>query len=97
MPKKNLNNEIARVAYEIYVQSGYVQGHDLDHWLEAERIILSNHVPKLKKKDEVVKTLKTSLAKKISKATVKKTNTKKTPKSTGTKSVKNSNFTLKMD
>ena len=88
MSKKNLPNEIAMVAYEIYMQSGYVHGHDLDHWLEAERIVLSNQVAKPKKKDKVVKTLKTSPAKKITKTSVKKTETKKTQKPTEAKSIK---------
>lgn len=87
MTNKNLHNEIARVAYEIYVQGSYDQGHDLNHWLEAERIVLSNHIPKPKKNDKAVKTLKTSPAKKITKAPVKKTETKKTPKPTRAKSV----------
>lgn len=87
MTKKNLHNKIARVAYEIYVQRGYDQGHDLSHWLEAERIVLSNQVPKPKKKDKAVKTLKTSPAKKITKTSVKKTEAKKTPKPTRAKSV----------
>ncbi len=30
-------DEIARRAYEIYEQSGFRQGQDLDHWLIAER------------------------------------------------------------
>ncbi len=88
MSKKNLHNEIAGVAYEIYVQSCYEHGHDLDHWLEAERIVLSNQVAKPKKKDKVVRTLKTSPAKKITKTSVKKTETKKTPKPTEAKSIK---------
>jgi hypothetical protein len=28
---------IARRAYELYERGGYEQGHDLDHWLMAER------------------------------------------------------------
>ena len=28
---------IAARAYELYVQRGYQEGHDRDHWLEAER------------------------------------------------------------
>ena len=34
-----LYEEIARVAYEIYEKSGYIEGRDLDNWLEAERIV----------------------------------------------------------
>ena len=30
-------DEVARRAYEIYEQSGFQDGRDLDHWLVAER------------------------------------------------------------
>lgn len=37
----NLHEEIAKVAYELYLKRGCVHGHDLDDWLEAERIVLA--------------------------------------------------------
>jgi hypothetical protein len=36
-----LNERIARKAYELYEQRGWQHGHDLDDWLEAERMILA--------------------------------------------------------
>jgi hypothetical protein len=33
--------EIERAAYELYAASGYTEGHSLDHWLEAERVLSS--------------------------------------------------------
>ena len=30
------HEQIAQRAYEIFVERGQPQGHDLDHWLEAE-------------------------------------------------------------
>ena len=30
---------IAQKAYELYEQSGRVEGRDLEHWLEAERLV----------------------------------------------------------
>jgi hypothetical protein len=35
------DQEIARVAYELYLKSGRIEGHDFENWLEAERIVLS--------------------------------------------------------
>ena len=35
----DLYEEIAKVAYEIYEKSGYIEGRDLDNWLEAERVV----------------------------------------------------------
>jgi hypothetical protein len=34
-------DEIAAVAYQIYVNSGRIEGRDEQNWLEAERIVLS--------------------------------------------------------
>ena len=31
--------EIARVAYELFERRGSVHGHDLEDWVEAERIV----------------------------------------------------------
>ncbi len=31
--------EVAQVAYELYEQRGRVDGHDLQDWLEAQRIV----------------------------------------------------------
>lgn len=32
-------NQVARVAYELYEQRGRADGHDLDDWLKAEAIV----------------------------------------------------------
>ena len=32
--------EVARVAYELFERRGRTHGHDLQDWLEAERIVL---------------------------------------------------------
>lgn len=39
----NLHDEISKVAYDLYLRRGCVHGHDLDDWLEAERIVLARH------------------------------------------------------
>ena len=31
--------EVRRVAFELYEQSGRIQGHELDNWLKAEKIV----------------------------------------------------------
>jgi hypothetical protein len=38
-----LRDEIERLAYEFFIQSGYIHGRCLHNWLEAERIILSRY------------------------------------------------------
>ena len=41
--KKDINDEIARVAYELYEKRGRAHGHGLEDWLEAERIVMERH------------------------------------------------------
>lgn len=36
----NKHHEIARLAYELYEKRGCSPGHEIDDWLEAERLIL---------------------------------------------------------
>ena len=39
----NLHEEIAKVAYELYMKSGGIDGKDRQNWLDAERIVLTRH------------------------------------------------------
>lgn len=39
----NLDEEIRRRAYELWVQCGYQSGHENEHWLSAEREIRSRY------------------------------------------------------
>ena len=41
--KKELHDEIARVACELYKKRGMAQGDDLKDWLEAEKIVMEKH------------------------------------------------------
>lgn len=36
-PSTNAADEVAREAYDLYCQGGYVDGRDVEHWIEAER------------------------------------------------------------
>ena len=36
-----LREEIAKIAYELYIKSGCIDGKDCENWLEAERIVLT--------------------------------------------------------
>ena len=40
----NLNDEIAKVAYEIYEKNGCIEGRDLVNWLQAEIIVLARRM-----------------------------------------------------
>lgn len=43
--KGAFQKEIARRAHELWIQAGQKKGHDLEHWLEAEREILTSAPP----------------------------------------------------
>ena len=39
----NLHEEIAEVAYQLYMKGGCVHGRDEQNWLDAERLVLTRH------------------------------------------------------
>ncbi|HOJ71805.1 MAG TPA: DUF2934 domain-containing protein [Syntrophorhabdaceae bacterium] len=39
----DLYDEIARLAYEMFEREGRVHGRHLEHWFEAERIVISRY------------------------------------------------------
>jgi len=39
-----LQEEIEKIAYELWEKSGRAHGKDIDHWLEAERIVNERYV-----------------------------------------------------
>jgi hypothetical protein len=45
--EKNVNDEIARVAYGIYENRGCTPGNDFTDWLEAERIVKQKHAARM--------------------------------------------------
>ena len=49
MTKDQLNAEIKKKAQELYEKSGRKSGHDLDNWLEAERIVKASLSADLKR------------------------------------------------
>jgi hypothetical protein len=82
----NREDEIRRVAYELYERSGMTPGRDIENWLKAEKIVMARHAetakagaasPKLKKAS-ATKTARTSSAKtETAKAGPKKPGTRK--------------------
>jgi hypothetical protein len=44
----DLNEEIAKVAYELYERDGKRDGKDQEHWLEAERIVRARRMKQSK-------------------------------------------------
>ena len=59
-----VNDEIAKVAQELYEKSGRIEGRDFDNWLEAEKIVNARYGVKEKSVSEKkVSTAKKAVAK----------------------------------
>jgi len=92
--KLDLREEIARLAYEIFEREGRVHGRDLDHWLEAERIVLSRYEVQLTEegkegvKIEAEKEVEKKKKRSSGKSTNKKTEKTKKAKTEGEKKTK---------
>jgi len=39
----DLQDEITKVAYELFVKSGFIPDRDMENWLEAERIVMEKY------------------------------------------------------
>ncbi len=50
MTERDLNEEIAKVAYDLYRKRGMGDGYDFDDWLKAESIVLGEY-KKLKRNE----------------------------------------------
>jgi hypothetical protein len=54
MSKTDLNEEIAKLAFELYEKRGKTDGLDFDDWLNAEKIVRSRYAEADKEEDEMV-------------------------------------------
>jgi hypothetical protein len=41
--KKDIYDEIAKLAYELFENSGRMSGYELENWLAAEKIVMERH------------------------------------------------------
>ena len=53
----NFQGEIAKIAYDLYLQKGMIDGYDLDDWLRAEKIVMAQHATLRKSKTGTVSTV----------------------------------------
>ncbi len=47
--KKDFNQEIARVAYDLFEKRGGIHRNDLEDWLRAEKIVMQRYAGKTAK------------------------------------------------
>lgn len=84
MSERDLFDEIARIAYELWERDGCIHGRDIEHWCEAEHIVISRLIPVEEEKPKKAKAPRKTATKTTSK-----------PKSTATKPRKSASATKK--
>ena len=50
--KQGVHDEITKVAYELYEKRDGAHGHDVEDWLEAEKIVMEKHVRHAKETEQ---------------------------------------------
>lgn len=69
----NRENEIRKVAYELYERSGMIPGREVENWLKAEKIVMARYAEQAKTKADAPQVKKAASKTKISKTVSAKT------------------------
>ena len=77
----SLDEEIAKVAHELFERDGKVHGKDSEHWLEAEEIVRMRHAAQQPSQKERRKTSTASTAAAAKKVPAAKKTSPKAPAS----------------
>jgi hypothetical protein len=72
-------DEIRKVAYELYERSGRIPGREVENWLKAEKIVMARYG-----EEETTKAAAQAVAPRVKKAAVRPKAAKKDPPKTGT-------------
>jgi len=86
--QKNIHDEIAKVAYELFEKSGWIYGYELEHWLAAEKIVMERHAREVEQNSNVIGAKKEKKASGKTKAKTLKTSKKPSGSSSQTKTKK---------
>jgi Protein of unknown function (DUF2934) len=78
MSEKDLFDEIARMAYELWERNGCIHGCDIEHWCEAESIVISRMEVVPEEKTKKAGTPRKTTAKATKKASSPASKTRKT-------------------
>ena len=86
--KKNIHDEIAKVAYELFKNSGRMYGYELENWLAAEKIVMERHAKIIEQNDKLIGSTKGEKASVKSEPKTLKTSKKTSENSSQTKTKK---------
>jgi hypothetical protein len=78
MSERDLFDEIARIAYELWEKNGCIHGCDIEYWCEAEKIVVSRAEPVSEEKPKKASAPRKTTTKTATKATGAATKARKT-------------------
>jgi metal-dependent amidase/aminoacylase/carboxypeptidase family protein len=88
-PERNIHDEIAKSAYELFESSGGMYGCELENWLEAEKIVMERHAKEIKQEADTIGSTKGKKASGKTEPKTLKTSEKTSERSSQTKTKKN--------
>jgi hypothetical protein len=86
--KKNIHDEIAKVAYELFENSGRMYGYELENWLAAEKIVMEKYAKEIEQEVNIIGSTKGKKASGKTEPETLKTAKKTSESSTQTKTKK---------
>jgi hypothetical protein len=69
MSQRELFDEVARIAYELWEKNGCIHGCDIEYWCEAEKIVISRVESVSEEKPKKARTPRKTTAKTATKST----------------------------
>jgi hypothetical protein len=86
--KQNIHDEIAKVAHELFENSGRIYGCELENWLAAEKIVMERHAREIEQDANLIGSKKEKKASGKTKPKTLKTSKKTSGSSSQTKTKK---------
>jgi len=86
--KKNIYDEIAKLAYELFENSGRMYGYELENWLAAEKIVMEMHAREIEQDANFIGSTKEKKASDRTEPKTLKTSKKTSESSSHTKTKK---------
>ena len=85
---KNIHDEVAKVAYDLFENSGRMYGYEVENWLAAEKIVMERYSKEIEQKTHTIGSIKGKKASGKTKPKTLKTSKKTSGSSSQTKTKK---------
>ena len=87
--ERNIHDEIAESAYELFESSDRMYGSELENWLAAEKIVMERHAKEIEQETDTIGSTKGKKASGKTEPKILKTSKKTSERSSQTKTKKN--------